>query len=195
MAWRLNASSLSRSATVSAETRWPYPVSSSASLRVDFVVHRSGDHRIPAHIRLDQGQQRGPQSGIYLSRPLAPATKTANPAQRFRPRLQLVHAFAECGLADLGRLSHRPDSSVSQDPGLSPHQQTALPLVQVWEQHLELHRKLATSLAGYALTTPTSCTPGSNTLILCEPLCVCAVGAEFWDACRTVGMDSQSSWS
>src|SRR6266516_4978315 len=40
---RLNPSSRSRSPTVSAETRCPWPVSSWASLRVDFVVQRNGD--------------------------------------------------------------------------------------------------------------------------------------------------------
>lgn len=121
-------------------------------------------------MRLDKRQQRGSQLRIHLGCPLAPATGTVDPAQRFRPRFQLAHAFAHGGLADPGRLGDRLDPTVAQDPGLGPHQQTALPLVQVREQHRELHRKLTTDLAGYVRTTPTSRTTGINTLILCEPL-------------------------
>ncbi|MFG3551851.1 hypothetical protein [Streptomyces sp. NPDC047725] len=59
-----------------------------------------------------------------------------------------------------------------QDPGLGPHHQPPLPLVQMREQHLEPHCELATNLIGDAHTTTTSGITGSNTLILCEPLVI-----------------------
>jgi hypothetical protein len=49
-------SSRSTSATVPADIRCPCRVSSAASVRVDFVVHRSGEIGSPRMIRLDQGQ-------------------------------------------------------------------------------------------------------------------------------------------
>jgi hypothetical protein len=58
---------------------------------------------------------------------------------------------------------------VAQTTGLGSHQQTLLPLVQVWEQHLEFHGELIPNLLRYAHTTSTSQTTGSNTLIFCEP--------------------------
>lgn len=57
-----------------------------------------------------------------------------------------------------------------QEPGLGPHQQPSLPLVEMWEQHLELQNELVTDHFGDAHITTTSRITGSNTLILCEPL-------------------------
>lgn len=96
--------------------------------------------------------------------------RTADPAQRFRPRLQLIHALADGRLADHGRPGARSDPAVPQDSGFGSHQQTTLLLVQMREQHRELQAELIADLVGYALTTRTSRTTGSNTLILCEPL-------------------------
>jgi hypothetical protein len=48
VACRLNPFSRSRSPTVSAEALCPWAVSSAASVRVDFAVHRSGDIGSPA---------------------------------------------------------------------------------------------------------------------------------------------------
>ncbi len=81
-----------------------------------------------------------------LRRPSCARRRAADPTQRLRPRYQLVDALADGGLADLGRLRDSPDPAVSQDPGLSPHQQTTLALVQVREQHREYHGELITSL-------------------------------------------------
>jgi hypothetical protein len=88
----------------------------------------------------------------------------------FLAGLQLVHALADRCLADLGHPRNRPDTTVPQDPGLDPHHQPPLPLVQMREQHLGLHCELATNLIGDAHTTTTSRITGSNTSILCEPL-------------------------
>lgn len=96
--------------------------------------------------------------------------RTADPAQRFRPRLQLIHALADGRLADHGRPGARSDPAVPQDSGFGSHQQTTLLLVQMREQHRERQAELIADLVGYALTTRTSRTTGSNTLILCEPL-------------------------
>jgi hypothetical protein len=100
---------------------------------------------------------------------LWPAPGPADPSQRFCPRFQLVHALADRGLADLGRLRDGPDPAMAQQPGLGCHQQTPLPLVEVREQHLKLQGELATDRLGDAHTTSTSRRAGSNTLILCEP--------------------------
>ncbi|MFD9053673.1 hypothetical protein, partial [Streptomyces zaomyceticus] len=59
---------------------------------------------------------------------------------------------------------------MTQNPGFGSHQQTTLPLVKVREQHRELQAELNADLTGYAHTTPTSRTAGSNTLILGRPL-------------------------
>lgn len=83
--------------------------------------------------------------------------------------LQLVHAFADCRLADLGRPCDRPDTAMPQDPGLGSQQQTPLPLIQVWKQHPELC-ELTTDPIGDAHITTTSRITRSNTLILWEPL-------------------------
>jgi hypothetical protein len=57
-----------------------------------------------------------------------------------------------------------------QHSGLRSHQQPSLALVQMREQHRELHSELATSLIRDAHTTATSFETGSNTLIPCKPL-------------------------
>jgi hypothetical protein len=99
---------------------------------------------------------------------LRPPPGGADPTQRLRTRFQLVNAVADGGLADLGRPRDSPNPAMPQGPGLGPHQQTALMLVQVWEQHRESHGELISSLLRYAHTTSTSQIHGSNTLILCE---------------------------
>lgn len=63
-----------------------------------------------------------------------------------------------------------PGYTMPQDPGLGPHQQLSLPLVEMRKQHSELQAELATDLFGDADITTTSRTTRSNTLILCEPL-------------------------
>ncbi|GHI01719.1 hypothetical protein Scel_00400 [Streptomyces cellostaticus] len=60
--------------------------------------------------------------------------------------------------------------TVPQDPGLGPHHQPPLPLVQMREQHSEPDNELTAELIGDAHITTTSRITGSNTLILCEPL-------------------------
>lgn len=84
-----------------------------------------------AYVRLDQCEQSRPQPRVYLGGLLAPADRTANPPQRSLARLQLVHALANRGLADLSRLRDHPDTAVSRGPGLGSHQQPTLPLVQM----------------------------------------------------------------
>jgi hypothetical protein len=84
--------------------------------------------------------------------------------------LRLVHALADRRLADLGSRRDRPDAAVTWDPGLGSHHQPSLPLVEMREQHLKLHRELVTDRLRDAHTKPTSRTTGGNSLILCEPL-------------------------
>lgn len=94
--------------------------------------------------RLDEGQQRGSQTRIHVYGLLPPAARLDAPAQRFLTGLQLVHALTHRSLTALSRTHDRPDPAMSQDPGLGPHQPPPLPLVQVREQHLELHSELVT---------------------------------------------------
>lgn len=89
---------------------------------------------------------------------------------------QVRTRLADRRLADRSGLCHRPDTAVPQAPGLCSHQQPPLPLVQMREQHRELHGELVTSLIRDAHTTPASLRAGSNTLIPCKPLaCPCSV--------------------
>lgn len=135
-------------------------------------LHRPAQrrHRITPFVGFHQGQQRGPQPRIKIRGPLPATTGPAHPAQRFLAGLQLVHALADRRLADPCRPRDRPDTAVAQEPGLGPHHQPPLPLVEMREQHLEPHSELTTNLVGDAHTTTTSRISGSNTLILCEPL-------------------------
>ncbi|UPZ34572.1 hypothetical protein MUK60_42340 [Streptomyces sp. LRE541] len=45
---------------------------------------------------------------------------------------------------------------MAQDPGLGPRQQPPLPLIKVWEQHLELHGQLIASLTRRTHTRSTT---------------------------------------
>ena len=88
-----------------------------------------------------------------------PATARSRSATRLRARL-----------TDRSGLCHGPDTAMPQHSGLRSHQQPSLALVQMREQHRELHSELATSLIRDAHTTATSFETGSNTLIPCKPL-------------------------
>lgn len=103
-------------------------------MHVDFVVQRSGDIGSP-RISRSTSQQCKAQPLVHLGRPLTPAAGAADPPRRPRTRLQLVDALADGGLADPGRLCDRPDPAMPHDPGLSSHQQTALTLAQMRNQH------------------------------------------------------------
>ncbi|MGY3204627.1 hypothetical protein ACVW19_005142 [Streptomyces sp. TE5632] len=126
-------------------------------------------HRIPALVRLDQRQQRGPQSGVEVRDAFASAARPPHPPEQGLARFQVGHTLADCRLAHLGRPGHGPDTAMPQPPGLRGHQQP-LPLVQMREQHRELHSKLVTSLVRDAHTTSTSPSPESNTLMIGKPL-------------------------
>ena len=77
---RLNPSSRSRSATVSAPTRWPWRVSSPASVRVDLVVHRSGDIGSPRSSGSTRASSAGRSPGSTSAARLRPP-----PGRRARP--------------------------------------------------------------------------------------------------------------
>jgi hypothetical protein len=98
-------------------------------------------HRITALIRLHQRQQRRPQARVQVSKPLAAPARLACPSQRLRAAVQLVDPQRHRGFPDPCRASHHPDPAMTQDPGLSPHQQPALPLIQMREDHPELRRQ------------------------------------------------------
>ena len=154
---------------MSALTRCPWRVSSSASSLVDLVVQRSGDIGSPRMSGSTRASSAGRSPGSSCHGLLASAAGPTNPSQRFRPGLQLDHAVADRRLADPGRLSDGADPTMAQQPCLGRHQQTPLPLVEVREQHLKLQGELATDRLGDAHTTSTSRRTGSNTLILCAP--------------------------
>jgi hypothetical protein len=58
---------------------------------------------------------------------------------------------------------------MAQHPGLGPHQQTALPLVQVREQHRELRRQRLLKPLRNSHTTTMTARTRSYGLILGEP--------------------------
>ena len=98
-------------------------------------------HRIAPLIRLDQGQQSAPETGIKVGQPLAAAAVGSRPAQRILPRLQLRHPTRHSALPHAGRPRHRPDPAMAERPRVRPRHQPPLPLVQMREQRLELRRQ------------------------------------------------------
>ena len=158
---RLNPSSRSRSPTVSAPTLWPWRVSSPASVRVDLVVHRSGDIGSPRSSGSTSASSAGRSPGSSVGRPLAPPARPPRPAQRLRPGFQLIDAQRHRGLADPGGPGHQPDPAMPQRPGLRPHQQPPLPLIQMREDRLELRRQHPCRFLVAAHTTSACRIPGS----------------------------------
>ena len=127
-------------------------------------------HRITPAARLDQGQQRRPQPRIHLGHPLAAPARSACPAQRLLAGVQLGGALCHRRLTHARSPGHQPNPAMTHRPGLGSHQQTALPLVQVREQHRELRRqRLLKPLRNPHTTTMTPRTRNYG-LILCEPL-------------------------
>ena len=102
-----------------------------------------------------------PQRHLAVARP-------ARPAQRLRPGIQLANAQRHRGLADPGGLGHRPDPAMSQRPGLGPHQQPPLPLIQMREDHLELRRQHLPGFLRSAHTTSMCQTLGCYGLFFCK---------------------------
>ncbi len=125
-------------------------------------------HRITPLLRFHQGQQRRAQTRIQIGGLLAAAARPARPAQRLRPGIQLIDSQRHRGLADPGGLGHRPDPAMSQRPGLGPHQQPPLPLIQMREDHLKLRRQHLPGFLHSAHTTPMCQTPGSYGLFFCK---------------------------
>ena len=96
-------------------------------------------HRIAPGLRLDQRVQRIQQRWIGLrERHPPPAGPARTPRHRVRARLQLLHPGGHRYPRHPGRLGHQRDPAITQRPGLSRQQQTALPLVQMRQDHLEL---------------------------------------------------------
>ncbi len=73
VALQLNPAARSRSPTVSAETLWPWRVSSSARLRVDFAVHRSGDIGSPRSCGSTRASSAGRSPGSRSAARLRPS--------------------------------------------------------------------------------------------------------------------------
>ncbi|KIQ65448.1 hypothetical protein TR51_16290 [Kitasatospora griseola] len=67
-------------------------------------------------------QQSRPQSRVQVGGPLAPAAGTTYPAEWLGLGIQLVHALADRGLADLGRPCDGPNPAMAQDPRLGTQQ-------------------------------------------------------------------------
>ena len=103
LACRLNPCSRSSFATVRADTGCPAAVSSPASVRIDFVVHRSGDSGSPRSARLHQPQQRRAATRIgVLGRGFRPPPDAGGPGPRRRPGLQLRHPLLTVTALDPG---------------------------------------------------------------------------------------------
>jgi hypothetical protein len=98
-------------------------------------------HRTAPLLRLDQGQQRRAQTRVQPGHPLASPARPAGPAQRPGASLQLIDSRGHGGLADRRGPGHRADAAVPPRPGLGPHQQPPLPLIQMREDRLELRRQ------------------------------------------------------
>ena len=116
-------------------------------------------HRITALIRLHQRQQRRPQPRVQVSQALTATAGLARPAQRLRAGLQLAGPQRHRGLPDPRRAGHHPDPAMPQDPGLRPHQQPPLPLIQMREDRLELRRQ---QLPGIRHALPHTTTSGAS---------------------------------
>jgi hypothetical protein len=112
-------------------------------------------HRVTAHIRFHQRQQRRPQARIKVCRALAPAPGAAHPPQRLLPGLQLGDPARDRALPHPAHLRHYPDAAMPQRPGFCPRHQPPLPLIQVREQHLKLRRQRLLDLHRNAHTTRT----------------------------------------
>ena len=96
-------------------------------------------HRIAPGLRPGQRVQRIQQRWIGLrERHPPPAGPARTPRHRVRARLQLLHPGGHRYPRHPGRLGHQRDPAITQRPGLSRQQQTALPLVQMRQDHLEL---------------------------------------------------------
>lgn len=134
-------------------------------------LHRPSQrrHRIPAHVRLDQRQQRGPQPRIQVHRPLATPAHPADPPQRRLPGLQFSYPARDGALTHPGRTGDKPDPAVSQRPRLRPYDQPTLALVQVREQRLELRRQHRIGPLRNPHTTTTRHDPGSDGLFPGKP--------------------------
>ena len=127
-------------------------------------------HRITALLRLHQGQQRRAQPRIQIGGLLAAAARPAHPAQRLHPGIQLTGSQRHRGLADPGGLGHHPDPAMPQRPGLGPHQQPPLPLIQMRKDHLKLRRQHLPGFLHSAHTTPMCQISGSYGLFFCKLL-------------------------
>ena len=155
---------------MSALTRCPCRASSAASVRVDFVVHRSGDIGSPrssgSTSPSSAGRSPGSRSATRLRPPPGRRTRPsgASPASSSNTPLRTVVSLTSAACAT-ARMPPCPSSRAS-----AASQQPPLPLVQMREQHRELHGELVTSLVRDAHTTPTSPRTGSNTLMICKPL-------------------------
>jgi hypothetical protein len=98
-------------------------------------------HRITPHVRLDQSQQRQPQTRIQIDQPLAAATLPACTAQRGLTGLQFGHAPRHRALGHPRGPGQLSDPAVTQRPRFRAQQQATLPLIQVRQQRLQLRRQ------------------------------------------------------
>jgi hypothetical protein len=142
-------------------TLWPWRVSSAASLRVDLVVHRSGDTGSPRSSGSTRASsaERSPRSTSAAR--LRPPTRPARPVQRLSTRVQLSNAQRHRGLPDPGGPGNQPDPAMPQRPRLSAHQQPPLPLIQMREDRAELRRQNLLRFLVAAHTTSACRNPGS----------------------------------
>ena len=125
-------------------------------------------HRIAPLLWLNQGQQRPPQPRIGVSSPLAAPARPPRPAQRLSPGIQLIDPKRYRRLTDPRRPGHQPDPAMPQRPGLSPHQQPPLPLIQMREDHPKLAASISLVTVMVPIPHQRAPIPGSYGLIFCD---------------------------
>ena len=111
---------------MSAQTRWPCRVSSSASLRVDLVVQRSGDIGSPRTSGLNQREKRLVDGQVQFDDTFAAGAGPADASQRDVSGGEFAYSGRHPGLTDTGGAGDRSDPAMAEGLGLRPYQQATL---------------------------------------------------------------------
>ena len=149
----------------------PVPLAGSAppaSLRVDFVVHRSGDIGSPRSSGSTRASSAGRSPGSRSAGRLRPP-----PGRRARPSGSAPESSSATPRDTVasrtpGGPGHQPDPAMAQRAGLSTHQQPPLPLIQMREDRHELRRQRPHRFLCAAHTTSACRIPGSYGLFFCK---------------------------
>ena len=162
LACRLNPCARSIRATVRSDTRCPPPANASARLRVDFVVHTSGEVGSPRVCGSTSARKAGASPGSFSVAGLRPP-----PGARTRPAGSTPPSSSRTPLATVSGCtpvasSNRLDPAPAQLRRLRAEQQAALPLVQIRTQHriAPSHRLVGLPLTRHSTTVDP---PGTKT--------------------------------